>query len=447
MVPPSWWNMLLFRGCHGRARRWGVDVTRYDMPGNAFGRVPIVIKLGDFLQKKPVGSKISLVTDVSRLSVEVQQKLELPVEAQQSMKLFVSTPHVFEFLESNRFKDERLKSFMAYMRAPTVPVPASIEALWESMRLVPGDTRLSEPRFQQGHMIGIYWATVSRWMMMRAKRDAAAAAVPLYLVQAADRSVSEDGSRMPRDIAAKLLNTPNPKNTGMMHGMLLVHVGMRIRLLHHMFKYDRSRGLVKDAEGDVVKVVLDPREEEGVRNAIADGRSQIYLRYLPLGIWVRMCKYDSAPFCDTLEEHDARLASASTRSLVFVEPKTAEPFLFRGFRVSRTAFPLSHGKVVTSTACQGRTYREGVVIDCGRLTTGKTALDDDDLWLDLYVMLSRATRSDDLLLLRQPDLEFLARGPPTDLKEALTKFEARTEECRLVAERAAERLRFSRFLR
>ena len=53
-------------------------------------------------------------------------------------------------------------------------------------------------------MIGIYWVTVARWTMLRARRDASAAGVPLYLVQAADRTVSEDGARMPRDVAAIL---------------------------------------------------------------------------------------------------------------------------------------------------------------------------------------------------------------------------------------------------
>ena len=36
--------------------------------------------------------------------------------------------------------------------------------------------------------------------------------------------------------------------------------------------------------------------------------------------------------------------------------------------------------------------------------------EDDDWWLDLYVMLSRATRLDDLLLMRAPDLSFFTKG-------------------------------------
>ena len=64
-------------------------------------------------------------------------------------------------------------------------------------------------------------------MMMRAKRDAAALRTPLVLVQAAEVSKP----KMPLAAAKKLMNVPNPKETGKMHGMLALHVGMRVRLL------------------------------------------------------------------------------------------------------------------------------------------------------------------------------------------------------------------------
>ena len=56
--------------------------------------------------------------------------------------------------------------------------------------------------------------------------------------------------------------------------------------------------------------------------------------------------------------------------------------------------------------------RDGVIIDCGRQEAGAHPKEDDDWWLDLYVVLSRATRLDDLLLMRAPDLTFFAKGPP-----------------------------------
>ena len=87
-----------------------------------------------------------------------------------------------------------------------------------------------------------------------------------------------------------------------------------------------------------------------------------------------------------------------------------------------------------ATACQGRT-------ECGN-----TRKEDGDWWLELYVMLSRATRLDDLLLLRAPPSSFLLQGPPPDLQKRLQSFAARTKKCRAHAEKLARELGFSSFL-
>ena len=90
--------------------------------------------------------------------------------------------------------------------------------------------------------------------------------------------------------------------------------------------------------------------------------------------------------------------------------------------------------------------REGVVIDCGRHTDGNTPKHDDDWWLDLYVMLSRATRLQDLLLVRAPPAKFLLQGPPKSLDQQLKRFAARSDACRVAAAALAAELGFSRFL-
>ena len=84
----------------------------------------------------------------------------------------------------------------------------------------------------------------------------------------------------------------------------------------------------------------------------------------------------------------------------------------------------------------------GVTIDAGC----KDEDDQDSLWLHLYVMLSRATSSNDLLVLRAPPQEFLTRGPPEDLAARLRTFTARTAACRVTAEALARRLGFAAFL-
>ena len=349
MIPPNMYHMLTFRAHLGRQDKWGAEERECDMVGGAFGRIPIVIHLGDFLQLKPTGGRVSLISSFEDLAAA---GINLAPEYQAAMKLFCNTPKCFELQASNRFKDPRLRELMDFIRKPGKQVPPAIRATWNAVQLKEGDPRLREDRFQNGHMIGSYWDTVSRWMHMRARRDAKSLGQPLFIVQAADRSAP----KMDRKLAAKMMNCANPKNTGGMHGLLLVHVGMRIRLLEAL---DLQSGLVKDTEGQIVRVVVDPRDRGAADAAERDGRGHVYLKHLPLGFWVRMEKYAGAPFKEDLGRRDDSLTGELTGPLVFIEPRTSEPFTFRGSTVVRTGFPFSHGRVITTVACQGRTMREG----------------------------------------------------------------------------------------
>ena len=436
MISPHLYNMILYRSFLGRGDRYEVAEQDYDQLKGAFGRMPITIHLGDFLQLKPTGSGLSLIADFNELAAA---GVELAPEFQAAMKLFCRTPLCFELKATNRFKEPKLERLMAFMRAPEKRVPADIRQSWESIRIQQDDARLREDRFQNGHMIACYWETVTRWIMMRATRDAAALRTPLYLVQAADTS----SPPMPMASAAKLMTKASPKDTGGMHGMLPVHLGMRVRFLEAL---DLAKGLVKDSEGDVVHIVVNPLDQDMVDEAERNGADKIYLRHLPLGFWVKMDKYESAPFGSLMEQQDPSLERVRTKSLVFVEARTSEPFIFREYKVVRTGFPFSHGRVITTVACQGRTMREGVILDCGRHESGTGRKHDDDWWLELYVMLSRATKLEDLLVMRAPECEFLLRGPPAGLKNQLKKFAKRTEENRRVAMRLAKELGLVEFL-
>ena len=133
---------------------------------------------------------------------------------------------------------------------------------------------------------------------------------------------------------------------------------------------------------------------------------------MPKGIWIRIYKYAHAPFGKRLQRHDSSLSPAETQGLVFVEERTSDAFHFRNHTVTRAGLRLSHGRVITCTACQGRTMDAGVIIDCGWIEAGPHPKEPNDCWLDLYVMLSRATLLEDLLLMRAPSAAFLLRGPP-----------------------------------
>ena len=90
--------------------------------------------------------------------------------------------------------------------------------------------------------------------------------------------------------------------------------------------------------------------------------------------------------------------------------------------------------------------RAGVLIDCGRHESGTTAKEDADWWLDIYVMLSRATRLSDLLLIRAPPVTFLLQGPPPDVKQRLKDFSDRACDCRKQARKLTKKLGFELFL-
>ena len=70
------------------------------------------------------------------------------------------------------------------------------------------------------------------------------------------------------------------------------------------------------------------------------------------------------------------------------------------------------------------TLRSGVTIDCARLApVGKLGMSDEQWWLHLYVMFSRVTSMEDMLLLRPPPRALLEAGPPTHVKRALERFD------------------------
>ena len=151
-----------------------------------------------------------------------------------------------------------------------------------------------------------------------------------------------------------------------------------------------------------------------------------------------MAKYTGAPFVALLTEAGDSLAAVATAGLVFIEPSTCEAFTFRQHKVVRIAFHLTHGRVITTTACQGRTMKVGVILDCGRHDSGRNRKEDEGCWLGLYVMLSRATRSKDLLLVRRLPVEFLTRRPPVELQKALLRSTKRQSICRRKVESPAK---------
>ena len=242
MMGANVYNMLLWRSFQARSHDWEVDQERWRDRSCLFGRMPIVIHLGDFLHPKPGGhANMSLVTNMLELERESLDGNGPNVEYQEAMRVFCQTPLVFELTENNSFKDPQLAKLIAFMRKPAETLPEDIVESWNSICAIENDPRWVQHNFVDGHMVAIYWEVCARFINYRAVRDARICKTPLYWIQAADRtSVPLD-----LDTAAKLLSIPNPSKTGITtrtRDMAMIFES-HCYLLHSL-QFSRRRGVV-----------------------------------------------------------------------------------------------------------------------------------------------------------------------------------------------------------
>ena len=198
-------------------------------------------------------------------------------------------------------------------------------------------------------------------------------------------------------------------------------------------KISADHRLVQEAEGTVVHIVLDSEEcDDAVSGEVA-------LKYCPQGIWVCFddCKETplASQLCDKIDasarEALWRLNSSSPTSsrgpdskvkpvherLAFVPAVTrtfSRMIAGRKWTIKRRMVPLTSALDRTIQSSQEKTFRSGLIGDMGNLNTAR-----DDFWSALYVLLSRATRMEDMLLLRCPPKSFFDEGPPAYLKNFL----------------------------
>ena len=190
---------------------------------------------------------------------------------------------------------------------------------------------------------------------------------------------------------------------------------------------------MQETEGTVVLVVPDPAEDQNVE------QSNVMLRYCPQGAWVAFEDCKPLPLAGKLAskvDPSAREAlwalrqmettggarpgtnvTAVSERLVFV-PAVTRSFTRHlsgtNWQIRRRQLPLTSALDRTIQSSQGKTFRAGIVGDMGNANCERGAF-----WSALYVLLSRATQMEDLLLFRCPPKSFFDEGPPQYLKEFL----------------------------
>ena len=291
---------------------------------------------------------------------------------------------------------------------------------------------LTTDLFKHGHVIGMYWENIARSMVERANRDAQDLDVPLFCLQAADQRHSRKNKAIDKQLTHQLLTVPNPHRTGKLQGMLLVHENMVVRLADVLAPH---LGLVKDKLAVVVKVDLHHEDQKRLDRR-EPGFCHFFPDYMAKGIWVKLLKGKNSPMEDALlqtwEEKFQNVADHTTdaKTLFFVELVHAEFKIdlklgeeTEKIEVIRWQFPLLHGMLRTAYSAQGLTLDGGVLVDLRR----GGGLEDADWWLAIYVMLTRARKLKNLILLGFTEQveELLRRGPPTYLRELTDKLETK----------------------
>jgi hypothetical protein len=281
--------------------------------------------------------------------------------------------------------------------------------------------------FADGHVVSIYWENISRSIVERAHRDAKKLDVPLYCLQAADHRAAFKNKKHDDIVTHSLLTVPNIHNTGKLPGILLVHIDMVVRLSDVMAP---GLGLVKDKLGKVLDVVLHERDQMRL-NDMPAGYRLFVPEYMAKGIWVQLQNYKRSPLSAHIipdadlqgsdeETAEQKADKLMAHSVVFIELHNANfkcDININGahetVEVLRWQFPLVHGMLRTAYAAQGLTLHGGVVVDLRRAG----GLGDDDWWLAIYVMLSRARKLTNLILIGLTEQvgDLLRRGPPTRL--------------------------------
>ena len=170
MVSAPLYNMLDFRSMYGRSKTHEVHEHNYAQYGNAFGKVPIVIHLGDFLQLKPTAN-ISLIDDLNAKDDDGEYcHQDVSVEVQHACRLFTSIPFVIELHGTKRFvPGDPLIDFLGCMRTGSTITRKVWRAFEATFAIdLPGelDPRHLESKFMNGYGMSMYWETLSRWSIL-----------------------------------------------------------------------------------------------------------------------------------------------------------------------------------------------------------------------------------------------------------------------------------------
>ena len=424
MIHPQQLAGASYRLCKVRQKldRWQSNPELYDSD-HMFGRMPLVIMLGDFMQLAP----IDLVRN--RVSLIMPPKDSWPEMIVTGQRIFAEgITHSVFLRETHRFKSWNaetqkyeecpiLPKLLEYMRNPAgrelPPAVARAFRQWEVKNR--SDPRRNRREILEGYEMAIAWHAVARMMQYRALREASAKNRILVYVQAVDTCTKQ---RLDASQYRKALQVVNLTHTGKLMGMCPLFVGMKVRL---NAKLSAKHGLVHDAPGEVVGFQFDPREDlswqQPGHNASKVGH--VVLRHLPKAVYVKFkdCDVDVGFGVGVVA-----VAPCSAHWKFKTHEQLTGQRMPTTLGMNRRQIPLAPEKVRTCQTAQGLSMDACTMyLNKPGTFTGRDG--EDDYWMHLYVMLSRVRSSKNVLAYSLPDINFLGRGPPGWMRDGIAALE------------------------
>ena len=404
MNPPDVYHAAGFRFALLRQERMMLDMSR-DLQ-EWFGRVPIGVQLGDFLQLRPTAQRslcewhdAQRATDTAAAASSSDEEPVADEEAAQrtsnaaelGRNLFKnSLQRVVHFTGSGRFSDcpsgQQLVQILMCMREGK-RMPDDLWAALQARAYSKEQLRAEESRQRllDAHWGGLAWEQVARLQHVRIGLEAKALNKIVYLVQAIDRATGSN--ELTREQCISALQIVNMTKTHYLMGICPLYEGMAARISCIL----DAPLLNRELPVIVRSIKLHPNEP-----AIEDGCGCVVLRYQPVAVLVEIddpnykniqLPGEMAPRGHVL----LRSVACDKAWSLQVAPKQHVP-------VIRKQLPLAPRCVLTHYGLQGITARAGLVAFLSKPAWMK----DADYALAIYVMLSRPRKLDDLWIIDMP---------------------------------------------
>ena len=424
----SLWNAAALRTTYAREIHYRLDPTRYAKNNETMGRISFLLLCGDHLQLPPVPKSSGFLAPMENASDEHKA----------GASMFNNIHYVFEMETMMRFKDPVLVAILQKMRKPGGDKLTEEE--WEALLQTEIDVLQLEKdpeaflRDTHGWFETCYlWSVVSMACYTRAIASARYHKQTLFFSQAVD--YSEQACHLDAqtiETYKQMLAVPSAATTSRLPGMVLLHIGMRVRITTQVL----PPWAVQDATGTIMEIEASAVDRRNVSNSGTHPASEMRLTELPLGVYVKLdnCDREFLPplVCSKHQVCGFSRDCAHCRAFegwVLIEPITrtwtfTDPRSNGVLKVARTQLPLMPAEACPLYSLQGATCDPGLI---AHLVMPRRA-DEDIKWLIVYVMLSRVRRLANLKCvgLNTKIRKIIEGGPPAMLAENFeNKFRAK----------------------